>query len=144
MVCKENSIFDEMMLKKSTLNNLRKKELPWPWERMNRNLATHMIWIWRCEESKKILYTIHNFLEQPWRHFTSLKLYKCSQIPLTSTRVTSISSNKKNSHWLNHLQTHYAQERHLDCEKTKGGLLNFQENTRRLCNHSWLTPETKR
>ena len=28
-------------------------------------------------------------MEQPWRHFTSLKLCKCSQIPHPSTRVSS-------------------------------------------------------
>ena len=32
---------------------------------------------------------IHKVLEQPWRHFTSLKLCKCSQIPHPSTRVSS-------------------------------------------------------
>ena len=32
---------------------------------------------------------IHKVLQQTWRHFTSLKLCKCSQIPLPSPRVTS-------------------------------------------------------
>ena len=32
---------------------------------------------------------IHKVLEQSWRHFASLKLCKCSQIPHPSTRVSS-------------------------------------------------------
>ena len=32
---------------------------------------------------------IHKVLEQPWRHFTSLKRWKCFQIPHLSTRVSS-------------------------------------------------------
>ena len=35
---------------------------------------------------------IHKVLQQTWRHFTSLKQCKCSQIPLLSPRVTSTSN----------------------------------------------------
>ena len=35
--------------------------------------------------------SVHKVLEQPWRHFTSLKLWKCSQIPHPSIRVASTS-----------------------------------------------------
>ena len=37
----------------------------------------------------------HLVLEQPWRHFTSLKLSQCSQIPQPSPRVTSTSNRIK-------------------------------------------------
>ena len=35
---------------------------------------------------------IHKVLQQTWRHFTSLKLCKCSQIPHSSPRVTSTTN----------------------------------------------------
>ena len=38
---------------------------------------------------------IHKVLEQPWRHFTSLKLCKCYQIPHPSVRVTSTPMKQK-------------------------------------------------
>ena len=40
---------------------------------------------------RKVIFCIpiHQVFEQPWRHFTSLKLCKCSQIPHPSTRVSS-------------------------------------------------------
>ena len=41
------------------------------------------------ENSHNILIAIHKFLEQPWRHFTSLELCKCSQFPGPWTRVSS-------------------------------------------------------
>ena len=37
----------------------------------------------------------HKVLKQPWRHFTSLNLYQCSQIPQPSPRVTSTSNRIK-------------------------------------------------
>ena len=37
----------------------------------------------------------HKVLKQPWRHFTSLKLYKCFQIPQPSSRVISTSNRIK-------------------------------------------------
>ena len=43
-------------------------------------------------ESKKNYISIHKVLEQTWRHFTSLKLCKCSQIPHSSPRVTSTTN----------------------------------------------------
>ena len=58
------------------------------------------------ESLKKIYIPIHKVLELPWRHFTSLKLHKCSEIPHPSPRVTSISNRTKTNHcWLNLLQT---------------------------------------
>ena len=48
---------------------------------------------------------IHKVLEQPWRHFTSLKQCKCYQIPHPPLRVVSApNKTKTNYHWLNHLQ----------------------------------------
>ena len=41
----------------------------------------------------------------PRHHFTSLKLYKCFQIPHPSTRVVSTPNTRRTSHhWFNHLQ----------------------------------------
>ena len=49
---------------------------------------------------------IHKVLEYSWRHFTSLELCKCSQIPRPSPRVASTPNRTKtNHHWLNHQQT---------------------------------------
>ena len=49
---------------------------------------------------------IHKVLEKPWKHFTSLKLCKCSQIPHPSPRVASTSNRTEtNHHWLKYLQT---------------------------------------
>ena len=41
---------------------------------------------------------VHKVLEYPWRHFTSLKLCKCSQIPNPSPRVASNPNRTKTSH----------------------------------------------
>ena len=41
------------------------------------------------EKSHNISIPIHKILEQPWRHFASLKLWKCFQIPHPSTRASS-------------------------------------------------------
>ena len=41
------------------------------------------------EKSHNISIPIHKVLEQPWRHFVSLKQWKCFQIPNPSTRVSS-------------------------------------------------------
>ena len=51
---------------------------------------------------------IHKVLQQPWRHFTSLKLCKCSQMPHSSPRVApTLNTTKINHHWFHHLQTLY-------------------------------------
>ena len=116
----------------------------------NRKLATHMIWTrvsvignrsynhrvgthWvgvpsstNNGKSKKITTRIHIVLEPPWRHFTSLKLWKCSQILHPSPRVASTSIKiKTNHHWLNNLQTlHTYKLYHLAPEKTEEKLSN--------------------
>ena len=71
-----------------------------------RNNCTISKTVYNGGESKKNYIPIHKVLEQPWRHFTSLKLCKCFQVPHPSPRVTATSSRTKaNHHWLNHLQT---------------------------------------
>ena len=56
----------------------------------------------------------HKFFEQPWRHFTSLKLCQCSQIPQPSPRVTSTSNRIKT---------------------TKIGLIIYKHSTRTRLHH---------
>ena len=57
---------------------------------------------------KKIYIPMHKVWEQLWRHFTSLKLCKSSQIPLPSPSLASASSRTRpNHHWLNHLHILY-------------------------------------
>ena len=46
--------------------------------------------------------TIFVVLEKPWRHFTTLKLCKCSQIPNPSHRIAPTANlTKTNCRWLN-------------------------------------------
>ena len=116
-----------------------------------RNNCTISETVYSGGESKKNYIPIHKVLEQPWRHFTSLKLCKCFQVPHPSPRVTATSSRTKtNHHWLNHLQTLHTYwitslRSRKDCE---GRALNSWGNTRKSWSHlspslPRLTTETK-
>ena len=54
----------------------------------------------------KLFILIHKVLEQPRRNVTSPRLWKLSQIPHPSPRLTSTSNRTKtDQNWLNRLQT---------------------------------------
>ena len=75
---------------------------PAEWEPPLREPEVQLI-IWSL---KKFSTPIHKILKETWKHLTSLKLWKRSQIPHPSPRVASISNRTKtNHHWLNHQQT---------------------------------------
>ena len=82
---------------------------------------------------------IHKVLEYPWKHFTFLKLCKCSQIPHPSPRVASTHNRTKtNHHQLNHLQTlhkHTLKLNHLAHDRSEGKLSNPWDNKRKSWTH---------
>ena len=79
-------------------NNLEPAE----WEPPLREPKVQLI-IWSL---KKFSTPIHKVLKETWKHLTSLKLWKRSQIPHPSPRVASTSNRTKiNHYWLNHQQT---------------------------------------
>ena len=83
---------------------------------------------------------IHKVLKQPLRHFTSLKLCNCSQIPPPSLRVAPTRS-KTNHRWLNHLQTLHTHThthtklRHLARGRSEWRLSNRWVNKRKSGTH---------
>ena len=93
----------------------------------------------------------HIVLQQPWRHFASLKQYHCSQIPQPSPRVASNSNRTKTP--INGLIVYKHSTRtklhHLTRETTQGKLRQPWGNTSKPWTHlppsfPWLTTETKR
>ena len=81
-----------------------------------------------------------------WKHFTCLKLWKCSQISHTSPRLESIPNRTKtNHHWLNDLQpTHttlnYATPLPVGLRRSSQTPGVIQGN---CSSFPWLTPEIK-
>ena len=70
-------------------------------------------------QHSKLYIPVLKVLEYCWRHFTYLKLYKCSQIPHPSPRVASVPNRTKtNRYWLNHLYTH-TESRHPAHERSE-------------------------
>ena len=82
--------------------------------------------------------TIPKVLEQPWKHFNSLKLCKCSQI-LSPRVVSTPNRTKTNNYQLNHLQTLHAHDlargrsekklSNLGIAKVKLGLISLLHST---------------
>ena len=79
----------------------------------------------------------HKVLKQRWRHFTSLKLCQCSQIPQPPPRVTSTFNRMKTTIIGLIIYKHSTLTRlhHLAREMTEGNFGDLSLN---------LTPETKR
>ena len=92
----------------------------------------------------------HKILEQPWRHFTCLKLCLCSQIPQLPPRVTSISNRTKtNTSLIIYKHTTRTKLNHLTHRMTEGKLPHPLDNTKKswtylLPSFLWLIPKTKR
>ena len=78
---------------------------------------------------------IYKVFKWPWRHFTSLKLCKCSQIPYPSARVSSTSNITKPI--TIGLHSTHTMLRHFAREKTEGELSNLWCNTRKYHGYHW-------
>ena len=79
--------------------------------------------------NRVLIFDIHIYkvFKWPWRHFTSLKLCKCSQIPYPSAKVSSTSNITKPI--TIGLHSTHTMLRHFAREKTEGELSNLWCNT---------------